>query len=124
MKNVKLTMAQARAIVWNQFPKMKLEMDKTPTAVAIYRGTTGPDGLDVKIENDWFHGDGYIHMVISDRCGMGHIHMLYDQNGKRCVEAEEEMRREDDKRERAEWVQSVGVELAHRLVDQYGGMKL
>ena len=119
-KNVKLTMKDARLLARQMIPGVKLEKDKTVPSVAIYRGDTGPDGLAIRIENDWFYGDGMIHLTISDFGGMGHIERIYSPDTlERNTRAEEDMKRRDAKQERVEWVCSIGKELAHGLVDQY-----
>ena len=122
---VKLTMARARKIVKDVFPAMKLEKNSDVPGVASFRGRTGPDGLEVVVENDWFTGDGSIHMKVTDLQGMGHIEFLYDPKTlKRDAKAEERMAREEAQQRRIEWTHSVGVEMAHRLVDQYGREEL
>lgn len=122
---VKLSMANARKIVRDVFPAMKLEKDSTTPEIARFRGRTGPDGMGVVVENDWLTGDGKIHMTVSDPWGMGHIIFLYDPKTlERDAKAEEKMAREKAQQERIEWTHSVGVEMAHRLVEQYGREKL
>lgn len=119
-KNVKLTMNAARLLARQVMPGVKLERDKTPPSVAIYRGDTGPDGLSIRVENDWFHGDGMIHMTISDFGGMGYIERIYSPDTlERNIDAEEDAKRKGAKQERIEWVRSIGKELAHGLVDKY-----
>ena len=119
-KNVKLTMAAASRLARGVFPGIKLERDKTVPDVAIYRGSTGPDGLSVRIENDWLRHDGAIHMIISDFGGMGCMERIYDPDTmERNIDAEEDAKRKDAKQERIEWVRSIGKELAHGLVDKY-----
>lgn len=119
-KNVKLTMAAASRLARGVFHGIKLERDKTVPDVAIYRGSTGPDGLSVRIENDWLRHDGAIHMIISDFGGMGRMERIYDPDTmERNIDAEEDAKRKDAKQERIEWVRSIGKELAHGLVDKY-----
>ena len=43
--SVKLTMKDARSVVNQVFPGVKLEREITAPDVMIFRGTTGPDGL-------------------------------------------------------------------------------
>ena len=119
-KNVKLTMAAASRLARGVFPGIKLERDKTVPDVAIYRGSTGPDGLSVRIENDWLRHDGAIHMIISDFGGMGRMERIYDPDTmERNYAAEMVEKHEETKRDRIVWVQSIGTELAHKLVDKY-----
>lgn len=120
-KNVKLTMAAASRLARGVFPGIKLERDKTVPDVAIYRGSTGPDGLSVRIENDWLRHDGMIHMIVSDfGGGMGHMERIYDPDTmERNYAAEMVAKHEETKRDRIVWVQSIGTELAHKLVDKY-----
>ena len=113
-------MAAASRLARGVFPGIKLERDKTVPDVAIYRGSTGPDGLSVRIENDWLRHDGAIHMIISDFGGMGRMERIYDPDTmERNIDAEEDAKRKDAKQERIEWVRSIGKELAHGLVDKY-----
>lgn len=122
---VKLSMATARKIVKNIFPSVKLESETAAPEISRFKGTTGPDGMEVVVENDWLTGDGKIVVTVSDLEGMGHIKMLYDPKTlQRDAKAEERMAREEAQQQRIEWTHSVGVEMAHRLVDQYGREKL
>lgn len=122
---VKLSMATARKIVKDIFPAVKLESETAAPEISRFKGTTGPDGMEVVVENDWFTGNGRICVTVSDLGGMGHIKMLYDPKTlQRDAKAEERMAREEAQQQRIEWTHSVGVEMAHRLVDQYGREEL
>lgn len=122
---VKLTMARARKIVKDVFPTMELKKDSDVPGIAKFIGRTGPDGLMVVVENDWFTGDGSIHMTVMDPHGMGHIEFLYNPKTlKRDAYAEEKMARERVLEERIDWVHSMGAEMAHKMVDNYLGTEI
>ena len=57
---VKLSMATARKIVKDIFPAVKLERETAAPEIARFKGATGPGGMEVVVENDWFTGDGRI----------------------------------------------------------------
>lgn len=119
-KNIKLTMKDARSLTNQVFPGIKLERDKTVPDVAIFRGHTGADGMEIKVENDWLDHDGKIRMTLSDPSGMGSIVRLYSpETLERDYAAEEIARYKKHVQERIEWVHSIGTETAHTLVDKY-----
>ena len=117
--SVKLTMKDARSVVNQVFPSVKLEREITAPDVMIFRGTTGPDGLEIAVQNDWLNRDGKIHMTITEPMG-GRLERVFEPHTlQRDLEAEDKIKRDKAKQARVEWVCSVGPEMAHRLVDKY-----
>lgn len=125
-RTVKLSAMAAKKIIQSVLPGLRMKKDETAPSVAIYRaGTCRAGGLEVKVENDWFHHDGKIHMTISDPSGAGHIDYIFNPRTlERDFDAETRMQRESAKEDRIRWVQSMGAEMAHRLVNEYERVKL
>ena len=120
MKNVKLTQQTARTLIGRITPRLKISKDETAADVAIFRAATGPDGLDIVCENDWFTCNGRISLTVSDRAGGRTLRMYFHPDTlNRDFLAELAEREEEERQARIRWVGKIGLEQAHRLVDRY-----
>lgn len=92
------------------------------TGAVCYKAPVGPEGLEIKVENDWFTRNGCIKLTISDPSGGSCLTMYFSPNTfERDYSAEEFDKKEAAADARKQWVQQVGREQAHKLVDQYWG---
>lgn len=64
--NVKLTKRTAWELISRICPRLNISKDTTPPDVAIFRASTGPAGLEIRCENDWFNHNGRIRLTLSD----------------------------------------------------------
>lgn len=64
--NVKLTKRTAWELISRIFPRLNISKDTTPPDVVIFRASTGPAGLEIRCENDWFNHNGRIRLTLSD----------------------------------------------------------
>lgn len=118
--NVKLTKRTAWELISRIFPRLNISKDTTPPDVAIFRASTGPAGLEIRCENDWFNRNGRIKLTISDvEGGTPIIRYYHPDTLNRDYVAEQAEKEAEAKAARMEWVQMMGPELAHKLVDQY-----
>ena len=120
--NVKLTKRTAWELISRIFPRLNISKDTTPPDVAIFRASTGPEGLEIRCENDWFNHNGRIKLTISNVDGGTPIVRYYHPDTlNRDHVAEDAEKEADAKQARKEWVWAMGKEMAHKLVDQYWG---
>ena len=103
--NVKLTKRKAWELISRIQPRLNIKQEATPSDVAIFKASTGPEGLEIRCENDWFNHNGYYH---PDTLNRDYV-------------AEQAEKEAEAKQARKEWVWAMGKEMAHRLVDQYWG---
>ena len=81
---------------------------------------TGPEGLEIRCENDWFNHNGRIKLTIANVDGGTPIVRYYHPDTlNRDYVAEDAEKEDEAKQARKEWVQALGPELAHKLIDQY-----
>ena len=93
-----------------------------PPDVAIFKASTGPEGLEIRCENDWFNHNGRIKLTIANVDGGSPIIRYYHPDTlNRDYVAEQAEKEDEAKQARKEWVWVVGKEMAHKLVDQYWG---
>ena len=117
-KTLKLTKKTASELIGRICPRLNINKDNTPPEVAIFRATTGPKGLEIKCENDWYNHDGRIKLTISD--GGTSITRYYNPETLERDFAVEEAEKEKEASEaRKNWVGEVGREMAHKMVDRY-----
>lgn len=94
--------------------------EATPPDVAIFKASTGPEGLEIRCENDWFNHNGRIKLTIANVDGGTPIVRYYHPDTLNRDHVAEDAEKEDEaKQARKEWVWAMGKELAHKLVDQY-----
>lgn len=87
-----------------------------------FTAPVGPAGLEITCENDWFTHNGCIKLTISDPISGSCLTMYFNPDTlKRDYEAEVHEKMEADIQSRRDWVQNVGPEQAHKLVDLYWG---
>lgn len=116
--NVKLTKRTAWELISRICPRLNISKDTTPPDVAIFRASTGPAGLEIRCENDWFNHNGRIRLTLSD--GENQIIQYYHPDTlNRDYVAEQAEKEESEREARKDWVQSMGLEMAHKLVDRY-----
>ena len=85
-----------------------------------YGWCTGPEGLEIRCENDWFNHNGRIKLTIGNVDGGTPIVRYYHPDTlNRDYVAEQAEKEDEAKQARKDWVQTLGPELAHKLVDQY-----
>lgn len=88
--------------------------------MAIFKASTGPEGLEIRCENDWFNHNGRIKLTIANVDGGTPIVRYYHPDTlNRDYVAEQAEKEDEAKQARKDWVQTLGPELAHKLVDQY-----
>lgn len=91
-----------------------------PAMTAIFKASTGPEGLEIRCENDWFNHNGRIKLTIANVDGGTPIVRYYHPDTlNRDYVAEDAEKEDEAKQARKDWVQTLGPELAHKLVDQY-----
>lgn len=64
--NVKLTKRVAWELISRIHPRLNIQKEVTPSDVAIFTATTGPEGLEIRCENDWFNHNGRIKLTIGN----------------------------------------------------------
>lgn len=123
-KPVKLTKKTATMLIRRFFPvSLNLTCQKSEDGGAVrFTASTGPEGLEIVCENDWFNHNGCIRLTISDPSGGSCLTMYFSPNTfERDYSAEEYDKRESAREARETWVAEVGRDMAHKLVDQYWG---
>ncbi len=117
-KTLKLTKKTASELIGQICPRLNINKDNTPPEVAIFRATTGPKGLEIKCENDWYNHDGRIKLTICDGTTWI-IRYYHPETLERDFAAEDAEKEDADKESRVRWVFDIGQEMAHKMVDQY-----
>ena len=64
--NVKLTKRKAWELISRIHPRLNIKQEATPSDVAIFKASTGPEGLEIRCENDWFNHNGRIKLTIAN----------------------------------------------------------
>lgn len=120
MNTVKLTKKTAYELISRISTGRNIKKDDTPPDVAIYRASTGPSGLTITCENDWFDHNGLIKMTISDGVGGNAILMYFSPTTlERDYVAEDAEKEWIERARRVNWVSRVGKEQAHKLIESY-----
>lgn len=120
--NVKLTKRKAWELISRIQPRLNIKQEATPSDVAIFKASTGPEGLEIRCENDWFNHNGRIKLTIGNVDGGTPIIRYYHPDTlNRDYVAEQAEKEAETKQARKEWVWAMGKEMAHKLVDQYWG---
>ena len=116
--NVKLTKRKAWELISRIQPRLNIKQEATPSDVAIFKASTGPEGLEIRCENDWFNHNGRIKLTIGNVDGGTPIIRYYHPDTlNRDYVAEQAEKEAEAKQARKEWVWAMGKEMAHRLVD-------
>lgn len=124
MKPVKLTRTTAVKLMRRVIPvPMNLISGPTGNNGAVrFSAPVGPEGLEITCENDWFTHNGCIKVTIHDTSGGSCLTMYFSPNTfQRDFSAEEFDKKEAAREAREKWVQEIGPEQAHKLVDLYWG---
>ena len=88
--------------------------------MAIFRASTGPAGLDIVCENDWATCNGRISLTITEKGNGRKLRMYFHPDTlNRDFLAELAEREEEERQARIKWVAKMGLEQAHKLIDQY-----
>lgn len=120
VKPVKLTKKTAWELISRIHSQLNISNDAAAPEVAIFRASTGPEGLEIRCENDWFNHNGRIRLTISDPTGENFVRMYFHPDTLNRDYVAELSDKDDERREsRRDWVQMIGKEQAHKLVDQY-----
>ena len=123
-KPCKLTKKTATMLIQRVIP-MSPKLISGPTGnngAVIFTAPVGPEGLEIKVENDWFTRNGCIKLTISDNSGGNCLTMYFSPNTfERDFSAEEFDKKEAAADARTKRVQEIGPERAHKLVDLYWG---
>ena len=123
-KPCKLTRTSAVKLMRRVIP-VPMNLINGPTGnngTVIFTAPVGPEGLEIKVENDWFTRNGCINLTISDTSGGSCLTMYFSPNTfERDYSAEEFDKKEAAADARKKWVQEIGPEQAHKLIDQYWG---
>lgn len=76
--------------------------------------------LKITCENDWYTHNGCIGVTVSDTSGGGHLTMYFNPNTfERDYSAEEFSKKEAAREAREQWIDRVGKEQAHKMIDLY-----
>lgn len=121
-KYIKLTRKTAVNLIRSAVPVTAnlIEGGAHPDGAVIYSAHT--DWLDVTCSNDWHEHNGRIRLVVADTLGGGSVCMYFDPDTLSRDYGAEAAERDDARREdREKWVQQIGRERAHKLVDEYWG---
>ena len=82
--NVKLTKRKAWELISRIHPRLNIRQEATPPDVAIFKASTGPEGLEIRCENDWFNHNGRIKLTIANVDGgspiIRYLHTLIKRN--------------------------------------------
>lgn len=123
-KPCKLTRTSAVKLMRRVIP-VPMNLISAPTGnngAVIFSAPVGPEGLEIKVENDWFTRNGCIKVTVHDTSGGSCMTMYFSPNTfERDFSAEEFDKKEAAADARKKWVQEVGREQAHKLVDLYWG---
>ena len=123
-KPCKLTKKTAMMLIQRVIP-LSPKLISGPTGnngAVIFTAPVGPEGLEVKVENDWFTRNGCIKLTISDTSGGSYLTMYFSPNTFERDYSEEEFDKKEAATEaRKQWVQQIGAAQAHKLVDLYWG---
>lgn len=118
-KTVKLTNRTAWELI-SRICTLKITKDDTAPHVAIFRARTGRDGLAITCENDWYDHNGRIKLTIHDAlCGRSIIRYYHPDTLERDYASEDAEKEAEREEMRREWVQSVGLEKAIKMVERY-----
>lgn len=122
--NVKLTKRKAWELISRIHPRLNINQEVTPPDVAIFTASTGPEGLEIRCENDWFNHNGRIKLTISNVDGGTPIVRYYHPDTlNRDHVAEDAEKEADAKQARKEWVWAMGKEMAHMRCEISRNMK-
>lgn len=123
-KPCKLTRTSAVKLMRRVIP-VPMNLISGPTGnngAVIFSAPVGPEGLEIKVENDWFTRNGCIKVTVHDTSGGSCMTMYFSPNTfERDFSAEEFDKKEAAADARKKWVQEIGPEQAHKLVDLYWG---
>lgn len=117
-KTVKLTKKTAKQLIDRVCPRLNIVKEITPPDVAIYTTRTGPEGLEIRCENDWYDLNGRLKLTISDG-GSCITQYYYPDTLNSDFETEQAERSAAAGQARREWVGIVGLNLAHEMIDEY-----
>lgn len=117
-KTLKLTKKTAAELIGRICPKLPITKDDTPPYVQIYRAYTGPMGLMIVCENDWMLCDNRIRLTIS-ACGQSIVQFYNPDTLDRDFAAEDKYLSDTASEARMIWVNDIGQQKAHELVDRY-----
>ena len=116
--NVKLTKRKAWELISRIQPRLNIKQEATPSDVAIFKASTGPEGLEIRCENDWFNHNGRIKLTIGNvDGGTPIIRYYYPDTLNRDYVAEQAEKEAEAKQARKEWVWAMGKEMAHIQLD-------
>lgn len=117
-KPLKLTKKTARELIGRICSRLDITKEETASNAITFRASTGPSGLEIRCENDWFNNNGRIKLTISD--GKNHIiQYFYPDTLNRDYVAEQCDKDDEQLKSRRDWVWTMGKERAHKFVDQY-----
>ena len=103
--NVKLTKRKAWELISRIQPRLNIKQEATPPDVAIFKASTGPEGLEIRCENDWFNHNGRIKLTIGNvDGGTPIIRYYYPDTLNRDYVAEQAEKEAEAKQARKEWV--------------------
>ena len=117
--NVNLTKREATVLIGRISPRLNIKQEATPPDVAIFVAVTGPEGLEIRCENDWRNHNGRIKLTIGNVDGGTPIVRYYHPDTlEQDYVAEEAEKSANAKQALIDWVQFLGPELAQQLVTQ------
>lgn len=117
-KPLKLTKKTAKEIIGKALGIRDISGCKV--APGVYRYTASIGCLEIMCENDWLNHNGRYKLTISDPEGGSAIKMYFHPDTMNRDFGEEQADKDDERQvARRNWVQSIGKERAHALVDKY-----
>ena len=104
MRTIKLAKKTAYELISRISTGRNIKKDDTSPDATIYRASTGPAGLTITCENDWFDYNGLIKLTISD--GENQIVQYFNPDTLEREYVAEQAYKDDLERERrVSWVQ-------------------
>lgn len=117
-KTVKLTKKTAKQLIDRICPRLNIVKEATLPNMTIYTAHTGPEGLEIRCENDWYDLNGRIKLTISDG-GNCITQYYYPDTLNPDFGTERAEQSAAARQARKEWVGIVGRDLAHEMIDEY-----
>lgn len=119
-KNIKLARKTAVELICSVLPVPKNIIKGGEESPGVFAYSAAFGGIQVSCIHDWHRGNGRIQLTLSDGVGRNMIRMYFHPDTlNRDLGAEEAEKEDNRSLLRQEWVQRVGRERAHKLVDQY-----
>ena len=118
--NVKLNKRTVWELISRIHTGLNIKQEGSSSYAVVYKATASPEKLEIRCENDLFNHNSRINLTISNADGGTPIVRYYHPDTLNWDYVVEQAEKEEAAREaRKDWVQSMGLEMAHKLVDRY-----